>query len=310
MNRLSANLLLLFVGLIWGLGFVAQQTAMDDIGPLQFVAVRFLIAFLVVAPFAYAETRRYFAQPNATPLTFGDMALIANVGLMFFLGMAFQQVGLLGTTVTNSGMLTGLYVVIVPMIAALFFGQNQPRVIWGAAAIAFAGIWFLGGGSLDGFNWGDVLTIICAVFNALQVILVGKAVNQIKRPVFIATIQFGLSGVLGFVCFAFARSIDWSLEPEFTTDTLLQALPAVLYAAIVAGGLAFTLQAVAQRYTRPADAAILLSSEALFAALGGMVILAERLNFIGYLGCGLLLSAIVIVSVISAKLEAQALKTS
>ena len=134
--------------------------------------------------------------------------------------------------------------------------------------------------------------------------------NQIKRPVFIATIQFGLSGVLGFVCFVFARSIDWSLEPEFTTDTLLQALPAVLYAAIVAGGFAFTLQAVAQRYTRPADAAILLSSEALFAALGGMVMLAERLNVIGYLGCGLLLSAIVIVSVISAKLEARALQAS
>jgi len=301
--------MLLLVGLVWGLGFVAQETAMEHIGPFQFVTLRFAIAGLVVLPFAFFEFRKVRATDKQAPfVNRAHLPLVVTVGCMFFLGMSLQQVALLGTTVTNSGMLTGLYVVLVPLIAFVFFRQKQPPVIWGAAAIAFIGIWLLGGGSLDNFTWGDGMTIVCAVFNALHVIIIGKAVMETNRPVTIAALQFIISAFIGLGCFIVAKWVGWTLEPDFSLVPFFSALPEILYAAIIAGALAFTLQAIGQRYTKPADAAIMLSSEALFAALAAAIILTERLEVIGYIGCAFLLSAIVIVSVVSAKLDEQTTK--
>ena len=296
MSRLTANSLLLLAGLVWGLGFVAQETAMDDIGPFQFVGLRFLLAALVVAPFAFSEMRKVRQTGEQPHLTGRDWLLMILVGCVFFVGMALQQIGLLATTVTNAGMLTGLYVVLVPLIAWSILRQPQPRLIAVCAFIAFIGTWLLGGGSLDGFNWGDLLVIISALFWAAHVLLIGKTVSGLGRPVVIAATQFAVCGTLGMIGFAICRLTGVPFEPPLSSETLLAAGPELLYTAIFAGGLAFTLQAIGQRYTRPADAAILLSSEALFAAIGGAVLLAERLQPIGYLGCALLFGAIITVS--------------
>ena len=117
MSRLTANSLLLLAGFVWGLGFVAQETAMDDIGPFQFVGLRFLLAALVVAPFAFSEMRKVRQTGEQPHLSGRDWLLMILIGCVFFAGMALQQIGLLATTVTNAGMLTGLYVVLVPLIA-------------------------------------------------------------------------------------------------------------------------------------------------------------------------------------------------
>ena len=291
---------MLIAGLVWGLGFVAQETAMEDIGPLQFVAMRFSLATLALLPFVLRELRR--ASYALSP---GDWWSVISVGIVFFLMMSTQQIGILGTSVTNAGMLTGLYVVLVPLINLALFRQLPSWFVWPASILAFAGIWLLGGGGLDRFTWGDGLIIICAVFSALQVIMVGRSVGRIGLPFTVATAQFAVSAVLGWVGFLSARSIDWALEPAFSQATFISALPEIAYAALVAGALAFTLQAVAQRYTNPGTAAILLSSEALFAALGGAVILAERLDLIGYAGCALLLLAIIITSALSARQDSK-----
>jgi drug/metabolite transporter (DMT)-like permease len=281
MPRHLANLLLLSAGAIWGAGFVAQSTAMDNLGPYLFIGLRFVVASVVLAPFAWLESRKA-AQPVA-PAHLGGFAL---AGLALFSGMALQQVGLTITTVTNSGFLTGLYVVFVPFITLLVMRQRLHPVIWPAALMTFIGIWMLAGGSLADLNAGDVLTIGCAVMWAIQVILVGRFVGPSGRPLTLSFVQFSLAGVLG---------IGLGLAVEgFDLAAVIATLPQILFTGVIATGLAFTLQVIGQRYTTAPQAAIFLSTESLFAALFGAVILSEQIPALGYAGGLLIFMAILL----------------
>jgi drug/metabolite transporter (DMT)-like permease len=281
MPRHLANLLLLSAGAIWGAGFVAQSTAMDNLGPYLFIGLRFVVASVVLAPFAWLESRKA-AQPVA-PAHLGGFAL---AGLALFSGMALQQVGLTITTVTNSGFLTGLYVVFVPFITLLVMRQRLHPVIWPAALMTFIGIWMLAGGSLADLNAGDVLTIGCAVMWATQVILVGRFVGPSGRPLTLSFVQFSLAGVLG---------IGLGLAVEgFDLAAVIATLPEILFTGVIATGLAFTLQVIGQRYTTAPQAAIFLSTESLFAALFGAVILSEQIPALGYAGGLLIFMAILL----------------
>ena len=281
MPRHLANLLLLTAGAIWGAGFVAQSTAMDNIGPFLFIGLRFLVASIVLAPFAWLEARK--ADRPVSPAHLRGFAL---VGLVLFLGMALQQVGLTITTVTNSGFLTGLYVVFVPFIALLALRQPPHPVIWPAVMMTFAGIWMLAGGSLADLNNGDLLTIGCAAMWALQVILVGRFVGPSGRPLTLSFVQFSLAGVLGL-------AVGLTTE-SFVLDAVIATLPEILFAGVIATGLAFTLQVIGQRYTTAPQAAIFLSTSALFAALFGALILGEQIPALGYAGGLLIFLAILL----------------
>lgn len=292
MSRTSANLLLLLAGLAWGGGFIAQSTAMASIGPFLFLGLRFCLAALALVPFVMWEAR----TAGGFTLSRRDKGALAFAGLVFFIAMALQQLGILGTTVTNAGMLTGIYVMLVPIIARVFLGDAQPRIVWPAAALAFLGIWLIGGGGLDQLTWGDWIMVIAAVFAAIHVLAVGHAAQSSRRPMALAAAQFLICGLLGFLGFALCVAGNIPFEPVPTAAKVWNAAPEILYAALIAGALAFTIMAFCQQYTKPADAGILLSSEALFAALGGAILLNERLSTVGYLGCALLMAAIAIVS--------------
>ncbi|MGZ0229187.1 MAG: DMT family transporter [Acidimicrobiales bacterium] len=297
MSRRSGNLLLLFAGIIWGMGFVAQQSAMDNIGPMTFMALRFTLAAGAVAPFALLERRRDTTPP---PFTRADLLRIVRLGFFFFIPMAMQQVGITATTVTSAGFLTGLYVVIVPIIILVWFREYQHWIIWPAALLATIGIYLLGDGGFESLTWGDWMILVGAFFAAVHLIMLGRTVQRLQRPVAIATIQFGVTAVLslgGYLIFT-AVSRTQEIEPKFDLGRIADTAVPILYAGLVAGGLAFTLMAVGQRYTREADAAILLSSEALFAALFGAIFLDEILTDKGYVGIGFMFSAIVGVQVV------------
>lgn len=285
MTRTRANALLLVAGATWGMGFIAQSTAMDAIGPHLFIALRFVIASLAVLPLAWRETRRATA-----PLRPRDHLAHASVGMVFFLAMAFQQVGLLTTTVTNSGFLTGLYVVFTPLIAVLLFREWPHRVIWPAAALALLGIFLLGGGSLSALVVGDLLTVVCAVFWAAQVVLIGRVVRAGGRPMALAFTQFA-------TCAGLAALVALATEP-IAWEAIRRAGPEILYAGFVASAFAFTVQIVAQRHTTAPQAAIMLSSESLFAALFAALFLGERLAAIGLLGCLLLFASMLLVELV------------
>ncbi|WP_422371155.1 DMT family transporter [Hoeflea sp.] len=284
MPRPIANLLLLLAGAIWGMGFVAQSTAMDNIGPFLFIGLRFLVAALVLAPFAWRESRR-----AEGPVSKEHMRGFVLIGLALFAAMALQQVGLTITTVTNSGFLTGLYVVFVPFISLLALKQRPHPVIWPAVLMTFAGISMLAGGSLSALNPGDLLTIGCAAMYAVQVILVGIYVEPSRRPLTLSFVQFALAGVLGL-------AIGIAREP-FIVAQITAALPEILFAGVLATGLAFTLQVIGQRYTTAPQAAIFLSTESLFAACFGALFLSERIPAIGYAGGLLIFLAILLAEI-------------
>lgn len=303
MSRRSANFLLLFAGIIWGMGFIAQQTAMEDIGPMLFMSLRFLLATIVVVPFAIWEHRRDQKSELKLPPFSKSLKQAVLIGLLFFGTMALQQVGLLVTTVTSAGFLTGLYVVIVPVMVLIILRQSQHWVIWPGASIALAGIYLLGGDGFSGLNQGDVLVILGAIVGAGHIVLMGYSVQRYGRPVQTAAIQFAVAGVISYIfhlIFVFSP-LTSAIEPVAEFNIILKATPEILYAGIFAGGLAFTLMAIGQRYTREADAAILLSSEALFAAIFAALLLGERMSISGYIGCLLIFTAILLVQLVPAR---------
>jgi len=283
--RIQANLLLLLAGAIWGMGFVAQSSAMKSIGPFLFIGLRFSLAALVVLPLAWKETRS-----SPCPLEKRGRNGLLIIGLVLFVGMSLQQTGLQTTTVTNSGFLTGLYVVLTPILAVVFVRARPHFIVWPAALLATAGIYLLSGGNLMALKSGDLLTILCALFWAVQVLLIEKFGKETGRPYTLSVIQFAVCGFAGLVVALALEPIDWLAIRAATKE--------ILFAGIFSSGVAFTIQAVAQRNTTGSQAAIFLSSESLFAALFGAWLLHERINGFGYLGCALMFMAIILVEVV------------
>lgn len=285
MSRIQANLLLLLAAAIWGGGFVAQSEAMEWIGPNWFNALRFALAMVAVIPFALRESRK-----AARALTIRDYGWFVLVGASLLLGQTMQQIGIQSTTVTNASFLTGLYVVLVPVIAVVVLRRRPHWIIWPTAFLTVFGILLLNGGSLSALSKGDILIIVCAVFLAIQITVTPIAVRASGRPLALAAVQFA-------VCAGGAGLAAVALEPISVT-AVSAALPEILYAGLFSSGVAFVLQIIGQRYTTAPQAAIFLSSEALFGALFGAVLLAETLPVIGYVGCGLIFSAMLLVEVV------------
>ncbi|MBC2886009.1 DMT family transporter [Ochrobactrum sp. CM-21-5] len=284
MTRVQANMLLLLAGIIWGMGFVAQSTAMASIGPFLFIAIRSAVASLTVLPWAIIEGRR--AEVRLQRSSYFYFML---VGSMLFTGLALQQIGLITTSVTNAGFLTGLYVVLVPVLGVLVFRNWPHPIVWPGAAACLAGIFLLSGGELDALKQGDWLVIFGAVFWAMQVILITRA-NRAGRPVTLSCIQFATCAAAGF---AIASAVE-----DFNWTAIALTWKEILFTGVFSSGIAFTLQAIGQRYTTAAQAAIFLSSEALFAAFFAAIFLGDRLTFIGFIGCGLIFAAMLAVELV------------
>ncbi|MAY63703.1 MAG: EamA family transporter [Rhizobiales bacterium] len=284
MSRAAANLVLLLAGAIWGMGFVAQSTAMEAVGPLIFIGLRFLVAAVFIAPFAWFEARKAPA-----PLKAGDMTGFVVIGLALFASIVLQQYGLTITSVTNSGFLTGLYVVMVPILSFLVLRISPHPLVWPAVVMAFSGIWLLAGGDLIALNAGDMLTIACALGWSIQVLLIGRYSAQSGRPIALSLVQFAICAALGL-------SSALVFE-DIAVASITAALPEILFAGIFASGIAFTLQVVGQRYTTAPQAAIFLSTEAIFAAIFGAILLGERIPPVGYLGGAMIFAAILLVEV-------------
>lgn len=285
MTRIQANLVLLLAGAIWGAGFVSQSTAMETIGPLWFTSLRFLIAVIVLAPFALRERRR-----AAVPLSGRHLIGFIAIGVSLFLAALTQQIGIMTTTVANSGFLTGLYVVFVPILTVLLLRRRPHWVIWPAAGLATLGIFLLSGGALSALTGGDLLTILAALFCAVQVILITVFAQSSGRPFALSLLQFA-------TCALLAGSVALFLEP-LSLDAILATRTELFYSGIFSSGVAFTLQVVGQRYTTAPQAAIFLSSEALFAAFFGVLLLGETIAPIGYLGGIIIFAAMLMVEIV------------
>lgn len=297
MSRIQANLLLLLSACIWGGGFVAQSTAMQNITPLWFVGIRFAIAALAVLPFAMMESKKMGSPPSRN-----ELFSFFFIGLALVMGSSTQQFGLLTTSVTNSSFLTGLYVIFVPVIAVVVYRRHPHPIIWPGALMMLCGIFLLSGGSFSQLKTGDILCITCAFCWAIQITLAGRVVTQSNRPLALSCGQFTTCAVLAMIA-------AYIFEP-ISVQAIVGAYKEILYVGLISSGLAFVFQVIAQRYTTASQTALFLSTEALFGAFFAAIFLNESIPSIGYLGCALIFAAILLVELLPEVLKNRSQKAT
>jgi len=275
-QRLKSDLALLSAALIWGTGFVAQRIAADShVGVFIFNGVRFLLGVLILIPFLI---HRPLPQK-------GVLRKMAITGGFLFCGSAFQQAGLQYTTAGNAGFITGLYVVLVPILMVVIWKQRNAAHSWFAALLALAGIWLLSGNGKPQLAPGDGLIMLGALFWALHMIYVGKYSPGIDF-VWFAVGQYLVASLLHLVA---------GVSFEASTIANLPATAwAVAYNGVFSVACGFTLQVIGQKHSPPADAAVILSMESVFAAVFGYLFLSEQLSPIQIGGCIVILAAMLI----------------
>lgn len=281
-KALKAEFLLLIAAVIWGSAFVAQRMGMAHVGPFTYNGVRFLLGALSLLPLLLLTTRRAAATPTSRWSMIGG-GLFA--GLLLFAGASLQQVGLVYTTAGKAGFITGLYVVIVPLLG-LLWGQHTPRNTWIGAMLAMFGLYLLTVTEALTLGQGDSLVLIGALFWSGHVLVIGWLSGRYIEPVLLACLQFIVCGVLSFI-------VALVFEPINVAGLQGAAWP-ILYGGLLSVGVAYTLQVVAQRDAPPAHAAIILSLETVFAALTGWLVLQETLSERALLGCGLMFAGMLL----------------
>jgi len=280
-KTLNSDALLLLTAIIWGFAFVAQRAGMDYVGPFTFTGIRFALGSLVLFPFVLVFNRKNLAAGKKVKATDTGVFRLggALAGLALFTGASLQQVGLVYTTAGNAGFITGLYVVIVPILG-LFFKQRANTGSWIGAVLAACGLYFLCITEEFTIAYGDFLELAGAFFWAGHVLIIAWFSPRMN-PLKLALAQYLTCSVLSLITAMIFEVI--------TLGGILQAAVPIFYGGALSVGMAYTLQVIAQRNAHPAHAAIILSLEAVFAALGGWYILGEILSFRGLLGCGLML---------------------
>lgn len=280
---MQANLMLLVTAAIWGFAFVAQRVAMDHMGPFSFNAVRFLLGAVSLLPLIWFFSRKKNIATTTAAKT--SIWLAGGVaGAILFIAAALQQVGLLYTTAAKAGFITGLYMILVPFLG-LFLRHVTGLNVWLGALLALVGLYLLSINADFTMSRGDFLMFVGAIFWACHILwidFIGRRVDALQ----LSAVQFLACGLLSSVM-AFWQEIP-------TLASVLLAWPAVLFASFISVGLAYTLQVVAQKKAKPAHAAIIMSMEAVFAAVGGVVFLDESLPMRGWIGCGLMMTGMLL----------------
>ena len=288
---MGADALLLLTACIWGFGFVAQRQGMEYIGPFAFNGIRFILGSISLFPLILlrSESRKTVIS-RAIP-----GAVLA--GTCCFLAVSLQQMGIMFTTAGNAGFITGLYVVLTPIIG-IFLGKKTGKATWTGVLFTIAGLYFISAaGNLNELNPGDILIAAGAVFWALHVLLIDFLVKK-TDPLVLSSGQFMICGIFSTVAAFLAEPFmalkldnlnvsglfEWIPFPSLlqglfegiiSAELIYSMTIPVLFGGLASVGIAYTLQVVAQKDAPPAHATIILCLEGFFAALGGIIILHE-----------------------------------
>jgi len=319
MNKraLRADIFLLLTAGIWGFGFVAQRSGMEYVGPFAFNGIRFILGSLSLLPLILWRSKSN-SNKLTTIFTKKWCGYSLAAGGCLFVAVILQQFGLMFTTAGNAGFITGLYVVLTP-IFGIFLGRKTGRATWFGSLFTLAGLYFISAaGSLDSINPGDIITVVSAVFWACHVLLIDRLVRDID-PIALSSGQFAVCGLLAlagaFLVEPFIAPLTERLNPALLEagtfawlpfPALLEGLSAqtiafpagalipILYGGLGSVGIAYTLQAVAQRDAPPAHATIILCFEGCFAAFGGALLLSEKIGHWTLLGFILMLAGMLV----------------
>lgn len=279
---MKADFLLLLTAAIWGFAFVAQRVGMAHMGPFTFNAIRFSLGAMSLVPLLFWRRGANTSRPN---IPFKEILLPGLLtGLVLFGGASLQQIGLVGTSAGKAGFITGLYVILVPLLG-LLWGRRAHPAHWAGAILAVAGLYFLSVRENFTVSSYDLIVLAGAFVWAVHVHLIARYSDEVG-PLRLSVIQFAVCGLL---------SAGAAFALESTTFANLQdGLWTILYGSFLSVGLAYTLQVVAQRRADPSHAVVILSMEGAFAALGGWLVLGEILSLRDLLGSGLILVGMLI----------------
>ncbi len=291
-REVKSVFILLLTAAIWGFAFVAQRVGMQHVGAFTFNGIRFALGSLSLLPVIYffnknskteIEDDKYNKKfEEADFRTTVKSGLLA--GSVLFIAASLQQVGLIYTTAGKAGFITSLYIVLVPVLG-IFLKQKTYYTTWIGALTAVIGLYFLSINESLSIEFGDLLEIIGAFFWATHIQLIDRFVKNVDA-LKLSSIQFAACSVLSLIVAFIFEDID--------LNGINSALVPILYGGILSAGVAYTLQAVGQKYAKPSHAAIALSMESVFAAIGGALLLQERLPARGYAGCALMLLGMLI----------------
>ncbi len=283
-QTIKGNLMLFLAATIWGFAFVAQRVGMNYVGPFTFNGVRFALGSLSLIPLIlyFKDDSTNHTGNNQRPVNVLAAGLIA--GVILFMGASLQQVGMIETSAGKAAFITGLYIVLVPILG-IFLKHRTSLNTWVGAIIAAAGLYFLCVTEQFTISYYDLLELIGAFFWATHILVIDRysgRVNTLK----LAAIQFATCSVLSLITAGFTE--------QFSMSGLTQAIVPILYGGFFSVGIAYTLQIVGQKNAHPSHAAIILSMETVMAVIGGSLLLNERMEFRGLLGCGLMLTGMLL----------------
>ncbi|MEH7075495.1 DMT family transporter [Neobacillus drentensis] len=291
---LVADISLLLVTIIWGTTFVLVQNAIDFLEPFSFNAIRFLTAAILLILLLVLFEKRQLKQLDRKLLLSGVF-----IGFWLFLGYATQTIGLLYTTSSKAGFITGLNVVLVPLFSVMLLKQFPSRNAVLGVLTATIGLFLLTMTDVTGLNKGDGLVFICAISFALQIIYTGKFSS--KYPTMLLTVvQISTVAILSIISsFIFE---DW--KQSFNPDILLtkDVIIALIITSVFATALAFLVQTNFQKYTSATRVALIFAMEPVFAAITGFYWANERLSYSALVGCILIFAGMIFAELPSKKM--------
>jgi drug/metabolite transporter (DMT)-like permease len=286
-----SDLLLLLAATIWGLAFVAQRVGMDHVGPFTFNGIRFALGGLSLLPFVWMSRKRINAGTNSDLIRSGMIS-----GICLFAGISFQQVGIVYTTAGKAGFITGLYVVLVPILGLFLGTAGTGAGTWAGAILASIGMYLLSVTRGLDIGFGDMLVFFSAFCFAGHIIIIERFCTRFSTA--------ALSLVQCLVCSGLSLGVASVFESFVLTDILAAALP-LFYGGVFSVGVAYTLQIYGQKNSPASHAAIILCMESVMAAVGGWIILNEFLSGRAIFGCALMLAGMLISQLYSVRQNAR-----
>lgn len=293
--KIKNGIMLVLTAFIWGTAFVAQSVGMDYLGPFTFNGVRSLIGGAALLPCIWLFQKGK-GKATEKPSRGARKELIAGgiaCGLLLFAASSLQQIGIQYTTAGKAGFITAFYIVIVPVLG-MFLHKKISGKVWGAVAIALAGLYFLCITEKFAVGKGDILIFLCALIFSIHILVIdyfSPKVDGVKM----SCIQFFVCGIV-------------SLPPMFFTETpkigaIVEGWAPLLYAGVLSCGVAYTLQIIGQKNVNPAVASLILSLESCFSVLAGWMVLGEKLSMRESVGCVLMFAAIILAQLPDRKKE-------
>ena len=286
-KQLLGNLLLLLTAMIWGTAFVFQRVGMDSIEPVTFNAARMALAAVMVGALAFVLRRGKNADTSAPAWSRTWKGGIC-CGLFLTAGSVFQQMGVVYTTAGKAGFITAMYMLLVPILNFLLFKKKNSWLVWLAVLIGVGGMYLLCVKEDFTLTSGDTLVCICALMFSGHILCCDYFVRQ-ASPIELAAIQFATAAVVSAGIASLTENPNWA--------GIMSAAVPILYCGVVSGGIGYTLQIVAQKFTDPTIASLLMSLESVFAVIAGAMLLGEQMSSREMLGCVVMFAAIILVQI-------------